>query len=216
MPPVPLPVGSDVSLLLDWASFKAADYACRHWHYSGSMPAGKTAKVGVWEDGRFIGVVVFSRGASPAIGKPYGLRQVEVCELTRVALNTHRAPVSRIIAVALRFLRRFSPGLRLVISYAASERGHHGGIYQAGNWIYEGAKASHVYVVKGKPMHPKSIHSRYGKGSQHIEWIKANLDPDAYVDRSVMRHKYLMPLDDDMRRQVEGLHQPYPKPMRAK
>jgi hypothetical protein len=49
---------------MDWATHAAAVYACRHWHYSGCMPAGKTVKVGAWELGRFIGCVIFGRGAN--------------------------------------------------------------------------------------------------------------------------------------------------------
>src|SRR4051812_9031060 len=96
-------------LRLDWAPRPAIDHACRSWHYSRSVPAGRLMPVGVWEAGMFKGVVIFSRGATPRIGSPYGLVQTEVCELTRVALTTHDTPVSRIIAIALRMVRKTAP-----------------------------------------------------------------------------------------------------------
>ena len=54
--------------------------------------------LGVWEDGQFAGVVLLSRGSNNHLGSPYGLTQTEVCELTRVALREHKAPVSQIVA----------------------------------------------------------------------------------------------------------------------
>ena len=107
-----------VDLRLDWCSYEAAKYAVEHWHYSRSMVAGKSSKVGVWEDGKFIGCVVFSRGANNHLGSPYGLEQTDLCELTRVALTRHVAPVSRIVSIAVRMLRKQSPGLRLIVSFA--------------------------------------------------------------------------------------------------
>ena len=41
-------------LKLDWCSHEAATFAVMHWHYSKAMPKSKLAKVGVWEDGKFI------------------------------------------------------------------------------------------------------------------------------------------------------------------
>jgi len=38
----------------------------------------------------------------------------------------------------LRKLKKHAKGLKLVVSYADFNQGHHGGIYQATNWIYVG------------------------------------------------------------------------------
>ena len=51
-------------LKIDWASFEAAKHACEKWHYSGVIPVGKLVKVGAWENDKFIGVVLFGRGAN--------------------------------------------------------------------------------------------------------------------------------------------------------
>lgn len=198
-----------MALHLAWATYEAALYACQAWHYSRSVPAGRLVKVGVWEDDSFRGVVIFSRGSTPRIGTPYGLTQTQVCELTRVALREHAAPVSRIIAIALRMLRAHSPGLRLVVSYAAGEQGHYGGIYQAGGWLYEGAVDSHAIRLHGKLMHARTISSRYGRADS--AWLKANVDPSAETVRGLVRHKYLKALDEDTRRKIAHLAKPYPK-----
>jgi len=89
-------------LKIDWATHEAAKYACENWHYSGTKPANKSNCFGVWEDGKYIGAVIFGLGASPGLGKPYGLGIFEVCELTRVALTKHKTEVSRILAICFK------------------------------------------------------------------------------------------------------------------
>lgn len=200
-----------MTLHLAWAGYDAAKFACTNWHYSRSLPSSRLMIVGVWEAGVFKGVVTFSRGATPRIGSPYNLTQMEVCELTRVALTTHDAPVSRIVAIALRMLRRKCPDLKLVISYAAGEHGHHGGIYQAGGWIYEGPMESHGFRIKGRFTHCRSIGAKYGPGTQTLDWVRANLDPAAEKLNGLVRHKYLMPVTAEMRAQVLPLSKPYPR-----
>lgn len=94
-------------------------------------------RVGVWEDGIFIGVIIFSLG-SMNLSKEYCLKMNQVSELARVALGVHEASVTRIISIAIRILAKFCPGIRLIVSFADTTQGHHGGIYQGGNWIYSG------------------------------------------------------------------------------
>jgi len=107
---------------------------------------------------------MFSRGANNNLLKPFGLSQVEGCELTRIALTNHRSQVSRIVRLAIGFLKRNSPSLRLIVSFADPSEGHHGGVYQAGNWIYTGQQPPTVEYVApdGKQWHGRMV-SKDGK-----------------------------------------------------
>ena len=202
-------MNSRPELRLDWCDFKAAEYACTHWHYSRRVPAGKLMKVGAWEGGRYIGCVLYGRGANNNAGKSYGLQATELCELVRIALTAHQTPVSRIVAVATRFLRAANPGLRLVFSYADPEQGHHGGVYQGGNWIYSGLSGGRAKpVINGKEMHMRSVSARYGTAEMSRlrgMGLSAEKSPVRW------KHKYLLPLDDAMREQITPLSKPYPK-----
>lgn len=124
-----------MSLRLDFCSREASTFAVLSNHYSRSMPSGRLVCIGVWEFLLFVGAVIFGRGASSEIGSPFGLPQSEVCELCRVALGPHIAPTSQIVSIAVRLLRRYCPGLRLIISYADPEHGHVGTLYQAMGWL---------------------------------------------------------------------------------
>lgn len=188
----------------------AAAFACRTWHYSRTVPAGKLVKIGVWEGGQFIGAVVFGRGANNNIGSRYGLRQTEICELVRVALKGHAAPVSRIVGLAVRLLRRQSPGLKLIVSYADPEQGHVGSIYQAGNWVYAGRSGEQrELLVSGQDMHKRSANSRWGTASP--ERLRALTGLQVEWGPSRWKHTYLMPMDAAARARIEPLRQPYPK-----
>lgn len=187
-------------LHIDWATHEAAKYACVNWHYSGCLPAGKLVKVGAWESGKFIGVVLFGRGANHNMVKGYGLTQDQGCELVRIALTKHVTPVSRISALAIKFLKTQSPDLRLIVSYADPEQNHHGGIYQAGNWLYRGLSAPALKVwYKGKWAHKKTVDD-------------AGIDQRGLAKKKVAgKHTYLMPLDAEMRERILPLAKPYPK-----
>jgi len=194
-------------LRIDWATHEAAKYACENWHYSGCLPSSlqKRVAIGAWENEKFVGVVVFGHGANLKIGSPYGLTINECVELTRIALKpNHASPVSRIVRLALKFIKESQPGLRLIVSYADQAQGHHGGVYQAGNWIYVGSmKGVPSLLYKGKVWHAKALRTSF-----------PNLK---HSDLSVVKvqagdkHKYLMPLDDNMRAQIAPLSKPYPK-----
>lgn len=68
-----------VDLKIDWATYAAAKYACENWHYSKSIPKSKLVKIGAWEDGSFIGVVIF------LMGQRLKLVHRMVCNKTRFA-----------------------------------------------------------------------------------------------------------------------------------
>tara|TARA_R110002110_G_scaffold118403_1_gene292234 strand:- start:114 stop:509 length:396 start_codon:yes stop_codon:yes gene_type:complete len=103
------------------------------------------------------------------------------------------------MSIALKFLKKQSPKIRMVISFADPKQGHIGGIYQAGGWIFTGVSASdYEYNVDGRWLHHRTasaICSLKGKTKRPI--------PSKY--------RYLMPLDKAMKEQIKPLAKPYPK-----
>lgn len=167
-----------INLRLDWCSYKAAKYAVEHWHYSKCMPAGKTVKIGIWENRKFIGCIIFSMGAQIDLVKQYGLTPFQGCELTRIAMKTHKSPVTKCVAIALKMLRKIAPKLRLVVSFADPKENHFGVVYQAGNWIYTGKSDDCPYAIIGdRIIHPRTV----------SEWIKMGL----IKERKSLLHKIM-------------------------
>lgn len=194
------------------ATPQAIRHACKYFHYSGTVPTVSYGYNVYNSEGAWCGVVCFGVGACPNIGTEYGLMQGEVLELTRVALNGKQEATSQAVALALRELHAQNPLVRLVVSYADMDQGHTGTIYQATNWTYTGlrnAGGRAAFLVHGERLHPKTVYSRGWR--QSIEWLRANIDPQAELIRTKGKHKYLYPMDRKMRRQLRGVEQPYPR-----
>ena len=177
---------------------QAANFAVKNWHYSKILPTGKLVKFGIFEKEQFIGVIIFSRGASPFLGNSLELDQTEICELTRVALTNHETPVSQLLAQCLKELKDLNPGLRAVISFADPKEGHKGGIYQAGNWLFTGASNLVVeYFIDGRWRHTKGVYHH-----RERPFAPSRISPGKF--------RYIYPLDKQLRRKVAKLALPYP------
>lgn len=192
------------SLKIDWATHEAAKFACLNWHYSKCTPKGKQVWIGAWENEKFIGIVSYGRSTSPYLGDAYGVKVDECAELSRVALKMHESPVSRILSITFKLLKKQSSGLRLLVSLADSNVGHHGGIYQAGGWIYVGRSAKVTqYFYQGK----------WRNDTNMMRLIQKNPTLKEKLNKRTIegKHKYLMPLDQAMRDKIAPLAKPYPK-----
>jgi hypothetical protein len=202
------------SLHIAPCTLEAAEYACKNYHYSGKL-AGKglsTVPFGVWENGIFVGSIMYGLGATGNIGKPFGLVKGEICELVRIALKKHETPVSRMLAITVKMLHKSSNGLRMIVSFADSGQGHHGGIYQACGWIYLGKTSGNGYFfIRGRIVHSRSIHGKYGSGTQSLSWIRKNLDPKATPVQTGAKHKYVWCYDERLKRKITAISLPYPK-----
>jgi len=97
----------------------------------------------------------------------------------------------------------------LIVSYADPRKGHHGGIYAGGGWLYVGktkqAECLYALASSGREIHKRTIDSR-DRSLRSAAVKQGILRP---VD--TWKHKYLMPLDLAMRQQLAPLAIPYPK-----
>ena len=188
-------------MTLEKASRKAVNYALLNFHYAKTVaPRAHDNAYSVFNNqGEWCGVICFGMGATPQIGSPYGLKQGEAIELIRVALNGKQEMTSKVVALGLRLLKKHSPLVKLVVSYADKGQEHKGTIYQATNWYYVGSSVSSgtEYLINGKWRHAKSI-------KPHIKKV-------AKKRRSSGKNKYLFPLDKSLLPLCNKLKKPYPK-----
>ena len=122
---------------LEKASTKAIRYAIMNWHYSKSVPMVQVAYAVFNDQMEWCGVICYGIGATMNIAKPYKLAGGEVVELVRVALNGKQGSTSKAVSISLRLLKKDAPLAKMVVSYADSEQGHFGTMYQASNWYFE-------------------------------------------------------------------------------
>lgn len=140
-------------------------------------------------------------------------------EINRVAVHpaAQRNTASRVVAAVL--VRCVTPqGIDWVFSYADTGQNHHGGIYQALNAVYVGCSPPvYGWLLDGKPIHPRSVVSRYGTNARVAtpELARARGEDLVYVEEmNAPKHTYILPIARDKRtRQAIRDHlAPYSKP----
>ena len=182
---------------------------CLEWHYLKSHPPAATHTYGVYEGDSFRGVIIFGMPVARSAHVKFQLEPNQCRELLRIALRGHEQPLTIALGKAVKLLKKESPELELLISYADPDAGHVGTIYQAASWIYVGKSAPVQWLeIHGEVVHPRTIFSRYGTDS--IKKLKG-VDEDAKRVPRSRRHKYVLPLTKSMRKVIQLHKQPYPK-----
>lgn len=202
------------------ASYKAVKYACIKFHYAKSIPVNTHGYSVFNDENEWCGVILFGSGANNNICNEYGLRQGEVIELVRVALNGKQKKTSRCLGVAMRLLRKDLPLCKLLVSYADKDQDHLGVIYQATNWYYTydtmTNKHDSSWIIKGERVHGRRISdmikSKGGlKGLTRKEFITSKIDSKATPFVTKGKIKYIYPVDKSVVPLCKMLSKPYPK-----
>lgn len=206
---------------LEIASWKAIKYACLNFHYAKSIPVNVFGFSVFNGGGVWCGVILYGKGATPHIATPYGLKQGQVIELVRMALNGKQESTSKAMAISMKLLHKKLPLCKLLVSFADIDQNHTGVIYQATNWIYQGEFGMDTltgYMINGKKTHNKSIFSKLNpKGlTYNLENVRKHLDKNATQFISKGKRKYIYPIDKKMIPLCMGLSKPYPKKLQAR
>ena len=200
---------------LEIASHKAVKYACTNFHYSKRYPMHNLSYSVFNAKGEWCGVIMYGRGVTPKIASPYGLKQGEVLELQRVALNGKQESTSKAVAISLKLLKKNVPVCKIVVSFADNNQNHYGIIYQASNWFYTGQiKSLPEYIDKktGKNIHSRRVNKTgtfantdlpIGKRYKYEEVEK--------IIKEKPKFKYIYPLDKSLIPLCKSLSKPYPK-----
>lgn len=185
------------------ANSKAIKYACKNFHYSQSVPTVQYAYNVYNDKDEWCGVILFGGGANNNLAKSFDLRNGEVLELERVALNGKQEQTSKAVSIALRLLHKENPIVKLVVSYADHRQKHLGIIYQATNWIYLGmTKTSDFqYFYNGKWTHERTINSKSNK-----EELKATLQKR----QNSNKFKYVYCFDKELKEKYNEIKKQYP------
>lgn len=193
---------------LEIASTKAIKYACMKFHYAKAVPNVQLAFAVFNSNNEWCGVICYGVGATNNIASPYKLNQGEVIELLRMALNGKQESTTKALSISLKLLKKYAPNVKIVVSYADSEQGHFGTIYQATNWIYTGYSTDTNLIVNGERKHRRTLGSKFGTCSS--EKIRA-LGYKVEVLKTQPKWKYIYPVNKDVVSMCKSLSKPYPK-----
>ena len=173
-------------------------------HYSRTMPVFWMAFALV-ECGFIEGVVVYGQPSPPIQKYAFLNRDFRLFELSRLVVQTKtRNAASFLISRSLSML----PKPCAVISYADTEFGHCGIVYQATNWIYTGEVKAHdrCYVVDGVRMRPLTIRDKFGITAP-AKWAKEN---NVQTIPPMAKHRYFYFVGDKRQKKAMRTKLSYP------
>lgn len=139
------------------------------YHYSHRIPGNILLVGSLWEPGGLFG----DQGriiAACYFSCPPTRWSENVAELSRLVRREDVCPqLSMLVSRTVKEMRRQKKA-DLLVSFADSTQGHHGGIYQASNWHYHGKRESRMdgCVVNGQFIPGRSCCSRYGTRSPKL------------------------------------------------
>jgi len=137
---------------------------------------------------------------APPASFAWGRDAIELIRLVRDTSQT--PPLTAFMAECFRVLRS-RKRYQFVVAYSDPAAGHHGGVYQAGNWLYIGRssrKVVYIHKESGKRSSQRSFdQSSYANG----DWTKST---------TCRKYTYIYPLTKKARVLWSTKTLPYPKP----
>tara|TARA_R110002110_G_scaffold386681_1_gene598415 strand:- start:64 stop:720 length:657 start_codon:yes stop_codon:yes gene_type:complete len=180
---------------------------CEEWvtrkHYS-RRASIFWAGFGLEINGMIEGVCVYGQPSPPIQKHAFRDRDFKLFELARLVVQTSKKnAASYLVGNSLRMLA--APCA--VISYADTEQGHSGIVYQATNWHYTGATRSHdkAYMVNGKRTHPMTLRDQ--GITDPTRWAKEN---GIAMVPPMDKHRYFQFVGDKRQRRTMAAKLKYP------
>jgi hypothetical protein len=153
-------------------------------HYSHKAPIF-WAGFALIENNTIQGVCVFGQPSPPIQKYAFADRDFRLYELSRLVVQSKTKNASSfLVGNALDMLE---PKPCAVVSFADTEQGHCGYIYQATNWIYTGSTISHdhLYLVDGLRIHPMTLRDQGITDPK--KWAKEN---NIETVKPMEKHRY--------------------------
>ena len=148
---------------------------------------------------KMIGVIVYGDPIGRLTGQSISdeIERTEVLELTRLFIHDGYGSniESWFISQSFKWLRRFRPNIKALISYASPVEGHSGTIYQATNWIYQGNnnRWNDGWLFKFKPdgrwKHGRTIFPYYN--SNDPKEIQKRVTEPFWIRKEQQKHRYV-------------------------
>ena len=197
---------------------KTARDLVRRYHYSGKVVPNSYLHLGVFDKqtNNLVGVLQYG---TPMNAKKTPQKIVkdsdssEMMELNRMAM-TDEAPKlseSQAISLSFKYIKRFMPHIKWLLSFSDGKEGNVGTIYQATNWVYLGFRESNsFYELDGTIWHSVQIWHKFKEGKPDVTTMSELDNHFSNISQLVSRqHIYVMPLSENIEFLLEK--HPYPK-----
>jgi hypothetical protein len=146
---------------------------------------------GIYDDNKLVGVVTYGTPASSGLrsgicGDEYTLN---VIELNRLCCDNRPNVASMLVGRSLAML----PKPSIVVSYADTEQGHVGYVYQATNFIYTGLSEKRTdWKLKGmEHLHGATVADMSRGQENRAQWMRDKFGDDFYLKDRPRKHRYV-------------------------
>ena len=161
-------------------------------HYAGRWPSISYA-FGLFDNEELCGIITYGTPPSAPLRRGIAGDRFKGCviELNRLCLKYNRPrEAGFLIARSLRML----PQNKIVVSFADTEQGHIGVVYQATNFIYTGLSAKRTdWKVRGREhLHGQTIADEFRGVPNRAQAMRDKYGKDFYLKARPRKHRYLM------------------------
>ncbi len=160
-------------------------------HYAKRWPSISFA-FGLFLDESLCGVVTY--GTPPSATLKRGIAgdkyKADILELNRLCLkNNVKNEASILVGRSLKML----PNNKIIVSFADTDQGHVGLVYQATNFIYCGLSAKRTdWKVKGKEhLHGQTIADEFRGVENRAQAMREKYGDDFYLKPRSRKHRYI-------------------------
>lgn len=165
-------------------------------HYAKRWPSISYA-FGLFDGVELIGIVTYGTPPSSTLKKGVAgdEHKGDVIELNRLCLKYNRKnEASILVGRSLRIL----PKNKIIISFADTEQGHKGFVYQACNFTYHGLSAKRTdWKVKGKEhLHGQTIADEFRGSENRAQAMRDKYGDDFYLQPRPRKHRYIYIVGD--------------------
>ena len=160
-------------------------------HYAKRWPSISYA-YGLFRDGVMVGCVTYGTPASSPLRNGLAGKENASCvlELNRLCLRDNlKNEASKLVGGSLRML----PKGKIIISFADTEQGHRGIVYQACNFTYHGLSAKRTdWKVRGKEhLHGQTIADEFRGVKNRAQAMRDKYGDDFYLRPRPRKHRYI-------------------------
>lgn len=206
---------------IDLINSSKANKMTAQYHYSGVGFKKAILNQGIYRksDNLLVGVLQwgcsFQEGIKLNRYVTDDIKKEEYLELNRFSMadSEGKNAESQAISLGIKWIKKYRPDIRLLVSYAGRKEGNYGYIYQATNWEYLGYFISNgFWFVDGEERHQVTLWKRYERhGNTKLSFYDALCE--MYHDVRQTKTKqfiYIQRLDKSLHLASPIL--PYPKP----
>ena len=159
-------------------------------HYAKRIPPISYA-FGIYKGSQLVGVVTYGTPVSSALRVGVcGEKWIDnVIELNRLCCNNEKNVASTLVGRSLQML----PKPLVVVSYADTEQGHVGYVYQATNFVYTGLSAKRTdWKLKGmEHLHGATVADMSRGQENRAQWMRDKFGDNFYLQDRSRKHRYV-------------------------